>query len=1187
MTFRDSGKVEWVDGCLHRQGWLTRYTLGGGSFRSLPLSEEIADRLSAIWIAREDVDSARVADQGSQRVIGVMRKILQRGYAPPVHPAVEQELLSSLDIDYSVPLESIGDLTPKLKQVVENLHRSAQSRLGILNHRYDDALPFGSAEERAFVDWVGSQLGQQAVQWLIPQARLDLVLASRGVESQGIILVDFMLQAPWLRPLVIEIDGLQHEEAKVIDAQADRSAEQAGISVLRIPTSEIRDGEGPQLDALKDFWSQPKSSEDVPVLELLPAQVHRTVLGILEGVEAGFLGSDTWSIRLFETSQLVGGVLGPYFDALAAIDDLWGEGYLTPKRIDIRGTNENWSYERRDGHYVSTKWADGVLDLELSVEWETLPTAPLPVPNRNAPRVIIRPAIMPVPLLDARGDGVSQRVRPGRLSETVDRSLEVLLQTIFAKSKFREGQLEAIKEVLVGHDCTVLLPTGAGKSIIYQLAGLCLPGRTIVVSPIVSLIEDQAQGMATHGIDRVACLTSTAMKNQGKDELLMQVSRGDALFMLMAPERLQSKAFRDSLTSLTARIPINFAAIDEAHCVSDWGHDFRTAYLLVGRTLRACCKSNDGSPLPLLALTGTASRAVLKDVLAQLDLGQSVPGVVIKPKNFDRGELQFLLRSTEPSGASAALEGELRSMADRAGIDIAQYFSARGERTASGLVFCTTVGGLNGVAQVSNVVQSAIGSRPLMYTGKAPEGEDSKSWDSTKRQNAFRFKNNASPVMVATNAYGMGIDKPNIRWVVHYGMPGSIEAYYQQVGRAGRDRRDAQCILLLIEYDEKRDRILLGEENSLESMREQVGKIRRAQADDISSQLYFHLSSFSGEKSELMALMSIVDQLQPSDSRQDLEIPWSGDVKSEQALARLVRLGVVRDYWKPTMRKFGVTVEGTSPEQVRETLAAYIERSQAGRSKIILEHLAGIDSLSLREAIEACARELIRFVYDTIERSRRRSLREMWLAARESQIATEELEAGERFRARILDYLSEGEVSPIVERLAGEALFSLSNWKSQLDELRDSVSAQEWRGNTARLLTADPTNTGLLVARALSECLSPDRDLEDVRSNLEGAFESAGSRFGLSSEDLVSLADWLLDWAASRDHEVLAVVEIAIQNANLDGGAIQHSALVTARAYAEPSGAIVVNHWEEATRGLNITLGKLLKKLEERLTNVG
>ena len=1182
MTLRNFSKVEWIDGCLDRPGWLTRYSLGGGSIRSLRASEDLADRLSAIWIARDDVESARVSAPGSQRVLGVVRKILQRGFAPPLHPRVEQGLLSLLEIPFSVPMSISGDLSPKIVSTADVTLLSPYSAAGILESSYDGSLPFGSEEERLFTTWVAEHLGSHALPWFIPQVRLDLLLASRGVESHGIILADFLLQAPWLEPVVVEIDGLQHGEAEQVDAQVDRWAQRAGLSIIRIPTEEVRAGAGPQLDALRRLWREAPADEGARELTLLPAQIHRTVLGILEGIEAGFIGGTSWSIRLRESSEMVGGLLGPYFDALAAVDDLWGTGDLTPERIDLRGGSQRWSYVRRNGQFVFDLWAERDLDMELSVEWDALPTAPLPSGRMGIPRVVVRPALVPVPLLDGRGDGVSQRVRPDRLSGTIDQSLEVLLHTVFAKSTFREGQLEGVKEVLSGRDCTVLLPTGAGKSLIYQLAGLCSPGRTIVVSPIVSLIEDQAQGMAAHGIDRVACLTSTSMSDHGREELLRLVSRGDALFMLMAPERLQSKGFRDALTSLTSRIPISFATIDEAHCVSDWGHDFRTAYLLVGRTLRSCCQSSNGAPLPILALSGTASRAVLKDVLAQLEFGQSTPGVVVKPKSFDRSELQFVLRTTEPADARATLEGELQSLADRGGASPSQYFSARGDRTASGLVFCATVSGMNGVNEAANVVQAAIGIRPLLYTGSPPAGENKKTWDGVKRSNAFRFKSNASPVMVATNAYGMGIDKPNIRWVLHYGMPGSIEAYYQQVGRAGRDRNQAQCVLILIEYDEKRDRALLGEENTLESMRNQAKSIRRTQADDISSQLFFHFNSFGGEVSELQALMSLVDSLQPHEARQDLEIPWDGEAKSEQALARLVRLGVVRDYWKPTMRKFGVTVEGVTSEKVRDNLAAYIERSQAGRSKVILEHLADIDSMDVRDAIEACARELIRFVYDTIERSRRRSLREMWLAARESQLASDEREAGERFRARILEYLSEGEISPLVERLANEPTFSLSTWQAPLDELRDAVSAQEWRGNTARLLTADPTNTGLLIARALAESMSPDRDLEDVRSNLEGAFESAGNRFALSEGDLRAVGEWLLEWAAFRDHDVLAVIEVALQNVGLGGDIFRHGALASARAHGEPSGAIVVNHWESELRKLSLSVGSLLEIIEER-----
>jgi len=1171
-------KVEWVDGTLDRSGWLARYTVAGGSLRSIDLPEGVSRSLSPVWIARDDVDSARPTDVRELRVLGVLRKILQRGEMPPTHPSAEYLLLKDLGFGDELQGSSLpGDLTVSIPKTPAASVLVAKSQLNVAPQAIDRTLRFGSAEEELFLDWVETELPAGASQWFIPQARLDRMVYAAGGEVEGVIEVDFLVQTPWMDGFIIEIDGTQHQEAVSIDGAADQAARDVGYDVIRIQSDEVRAGAGPNLEELRSRWRLTPEWSALPSLVSVPVQLHRVVLAILESLEAGFLKGPTWTLHLHDSVGGVGGRLAPYFETIAAVEDLWGGDTISPRQIHVFADGEGWGYRRENESYQLVDFSPTPADVEIFIESNKLPTAPLPTGSSGTPRVVVRSASIPVTVFDGRGDGVNRRVRPDSFGPLVDQSLQALLVAIFAKRDFREGQLEAIKEIMAGRDCTVLLPTGAGKSLIYQLAGLCLPGRTIVISPLVSLIEDQRDGMANNGIDRVVCLTSHELRREGFSALHDSVAKGDALFILMAPERLQRKQFREALTELTTRVPINFAAIDEAHCVSDWGHDFRTSYLLVGRSLRSCCDHGDTrNPLPLLALTGTASRAVLKDVLAQLEIGVLTPSTIIKPRSFDRGELRFSLRTTTPESAAATLQGELLALADRSGMTPVQFFSPRANRTSSGLIFCVTVDGGFGVMKASDATTLAIGSRPLLYSGRAPRGVGSSGWEDEKRSNAQRFKSNQSPVLVATSAFGMGIDKPNIRWVIHYGMPSSIEEYYQQVGRAGRDRRDSECVLILIEYDERRDRQLLGEENTLEIMRDFQNGIPTSQRDDVTTALFFHLSSFVGIDAELSALMAMVDLLKPGPERREVEIPRESESRQEQALARLVRLGVVDDYSIPRERAFAVSVAGVDASSVVAKLKVYIERSQPGRSRAILEHLGNQSELPLRGVIENCARELISFVYETIERSRRRSVREMWLAARESSASNLDEDPNEVFRSRILDYLSEGEISPIVERLSGLPDFSFSMWREQLDELRDATTAQEWRGTTARLLTSDPTNTGLLLARALSEGLTLDRDLEDVRLNVESAFETGFPRFGIDESGFVEVAKWMLDWASERDHDLLATIEIAIERMGYGAHIRNHPGVRAARQRERVNGAIMVNHWHEALQALDQDLNDLL-----------
>lgn len=226
---------------------------------------------------------------------------------------------------------------------------------------------------------------------------------------------------------------------------------------------------------------------------------------------------------------------------------------------------------------------------------------------------------------------------PAALKQPGESVLRYFLEYLFRKDGFWEGQYEVVSRALQGLDAIVLLPTASGKSIAFQLASMLLPGRTIVIDPIISLVEDQIDNLGGYGIDRCIGITSQ-IEAVAREQAVLHFGQGEYLFTYVTPERFQIASFRESLTALTAHTPVSLIAIDEAHCVSEWGHDFRTAYLNIGRTSRNYCRRDNRTP-PLLALTGTASKAVLKDV--QRELGIEDFDAIITPKSFDRPELRF------------------------------------------------------------------------------------------------------------------------------------------------------------------------------------------------------------------------------------------------------------------------------------------------------------------------------------------------------------------------------------------------------------------------------------------------------------------------------------------------------------------------------------------------------------------
>ncbi len=326
-----------------------------------------------------------------------------------------------------------------------------------------------------------------------------------------------------------------------------------------------------------------------------------------------------------------------------------------------------------------------------------------------------------------------------------------VLRREFGYQDFREGQAEVIEAALQGRSAIVVMPTGGGKSLCYQLPALLLPGRTVVISPLIALMKDQTEALQSRNI-KAAFINSSIPFEEQKDTLTA-FAAGRVRILYIAPERFRSQYFIDVLRHL----PLSLFAVDEAHCISHWGHDFRPDYLRLREVIKEL-----GSP-PVLALTATATARIRLDIAEQLGLTEVDHFVA----GFDRTNLRLQVKHA-------------RTQKEK----LTQLEQCIRQASGPGIIYGATR------KIVENIARELMFRRiqALPYHAGLPGADRERAQDA--------FMSDQVRVIVATNAFGMGIDKPDIRFVLHYNVPESVESYYQEIGRAGRDGHDSTCVLL-------------------------------------------------------------------------------------------------------------------------------------------------------------------------------------------------------------------------------------------------------------------------------------------------------------------------------------------------------------------------------------------------------
>ena len=642
-----------------------------------------------------------------------------------------------------------------------------------------------SINEKKFIDrYLKEIIGKNWASHVLTQAFLEKLTKANGSHYDE--RVDFVISQYDVN-YIIELDGKEHEYQQEKDNIRDRNLENNGYKVIRIKNEEL-DNQEEIKDKLKMFETTKEFRviNEYEKMMIASKIIHQTQIAIVKGLEQGFINlQDNVSLKIntpYFTKEDLNFILNLCLKDLNELFENFNNLYDLGLKMNLQNSNID-SIDITFGNTSNSK--KEIIIRDIAIKDNIL--CPIEKFNMLVPK------------------------------KSNEKILKYFLNYIYRFDNFQEGQLEAIQRLIAKNDSIVLLPTGSGKSLIFQLTSFILPSMNIVISPIISLMQDQISNLLYKGIDNVLSISTDGTKKENEEnEELMKKNNYSLLYI--TPERMQMEGFRDDIRD----VPIYCVAIDEAHCVSEWGHDFRPSYLNIAKTSRTYLNNGRIKPT-IIALTGTASDAILKDIKRELEINDSDDAeAIITPKTYDRNELNFRLYQTNQTISKKEILKDLLNdkLPNYFEIENDSFKALNSSKIYSGIVFCPFVENEYGVVKVKDYVENNTQLKVDYYCGRKPNEIESAQWKKLKKEVSEKFKHNQINTLVATKAYGMGIDKPNIRYVLHYGIPGSIEAYYQEAGRAGRDRQKSECIIIFTKDNDGKNNKLLDVKTSFKELKE-------------------------------------------------------------------------------------------------------------------------------------------------------------------------------------------------------------------------------------------------------------------------------------------------------------------------------------------------------------------------------
>lgn len=892
--------------------------------------------------------------------------------------------------------------------------------------------------------------------------------------------VDFYLPQA---KLVIEIDGQQHKLDNLLilsDARRDLHLSTKGISTIRITTKELQNDSYKykvesilkhleRFEKLLAFYRTACDKIEKNQLskvelrtKLLPTSIIRFQILLIELLTHDYLDfEEDWNFNILTHEELPDFVEFAINDLLIWIDKLWqlkNKQELNKPKFNLQITTD------KNNFHPTTKAIN--IDFSLFKRYTD--------ENRNNKDVIF----VRTDYFDIVKDKNYFRVSTTEpinyhVTDEDKLVLEFFLENIFDKSNFREGQFPIISNVLNRKDTIGLLPTGGGKSLCYQLPCLLQPSINFVVCPIKSLMYDQNDNLVKTLITNVSFITSDLEPDERR-ETERNFEQGKYLFVWISPEKFQIPSFREKISSIVANFSIAYAVVDEVHCLSEWGHDFRTSYLNLAKAIdKLSPKDENGEgKIKFIGLTATASVNVLKDIKIEFSRQkQRLENENIKSLlDYSRKELQFEIINDE-GNKSKCIRELLKHLND------SENFMETTEK--AGLIFTPNVNGAVGCYQVSNTLNTLYQNKVNWFSGDIPKrdviNQDNgekigtepvmprTEFNKFKQQVQKDFKDNKYQLLVATKAFGMGIDKQNIHYTFHYGLPSSVEALYQEAGRAGRwDKRKEEnknktgkCFVLHSPetYDDERVQRLFHKDTTFAEMKEISEEVKWS-GKDIFKQVFLFTQGQNDIAIDFEIILKVINTYFKENTK--LRIVWKDAFSKvgidkdtlQKVIYRLSLLGIVSDWTTNFIDHFDVQFNSLNENHIIKSISDYITKYEPNAD--VKTEILIIEKESI---LEKSIWYLLNWTFENIAYSRKQSLKTLsdWCS---------EFVDSESFKKRIDSYFIFSETTFIIQHIAENPLeyekwFEVFNANNQFptttefEKLKDSISRflESYRNN--------------------------------------------------------------------------------------------------------------------------------------------